>query len=195
MGRVIFGARRVAPGDAAAYAEAPAVREAARLEAERIAGEAHARAGAELEEARRRGRAEGVAQAARLLAEARAERARASVLREREVAELALAVARRVVGDCRALDPQLVARRVTETIERRFLGAVVVRAAPAEAARIREALAASPAGERPIDVREDAALGEGCSVLEGDGGEVRLDEGEMLERLGKAMMDGREADG
>jgi flagellar biosynthesis/type III secretory pathway protein FliH len=195
MGRVIFGARRVAPGDAAAYAEAPAVREAARLEAERIAREAHARAETELQEARRRGRAEGVAQAAGLLAEARAVQARAAVLREGEVAELALAVARRVVGDCRALEPRLLARRVTETIERRFLGAVVVRAAPPDAVLIREALAASLPGERRIEIREDPALGEGSCVLEGDGGEVRLDDGEMLERLGRAMAAERKAGG
>ncbi|MBI5501335.1 MAG: hypothetical protein HY907_13905, partial [Deltaproteobacteria bacterium] len=88
------------------------------------------------------------------------------------------------------LDPGLVARRTTETIRRRFLGPVVVRAAPAEAARLREELGRSGPGERSVVVREDPELGDGACVIEGDGGEVRLDDEEMLGRLGRAMTGG-----
>jgi type III secretion protein L len=186
MGRVVIGARRVPAEALAARNEAHAVREDARREAERIRDEARVRARLELEEARRLGRAEGLAQAAATLAEAQAARARAATLREREIAELALAVARRVVRDCRALDAKLVARRVADVIRERFLGTVVVRVPPAEVERVRAALAAT-APERDVTVREDPELHEGICVLEGDGGLVRLDDEQIVDRIGRAL--------
>jgi len=175
MGRVVIGARRVPAEALAARDEAHAVREDACREAERIR-----------DEARRLGRAEGLAQAAATLAEAQAARARAATLHEREIAELALAVARRVVRDCRALDEELVARRVADVIRERFLGAVVVRVPAAEVERVRAALAAT-APERDVTVREDPELHEGACVLEGDGGLVRLDDDQIVDRIGQAL--------
>ncbi|MBI5486852.1 MAG: hypothetical protein HY905_05940 [Deltaproteobacteria bacterium] len=192
MGRVISGARRVPAEALAARGEAALVRATADEEAARLLAAARAQADAALAAARARGRAEGFSEAAAVLVEARAERERAARLREQEIAALALAVARRVVGECRALDPDLVARRTADTIRRRFLGPVVVRAAPAEAARLREELARAELGERSVVVREDVELCDGACVLEGDGGQVRLDDEEMLGRIGRAMGGGEE---
>jgi flagellar biosynthesis/type III secretory pathway protein FliH len=60
--------------------------------------------------------------------------------------------------------------------------------------RVRRELEKDDAGGRSVSVREDAELRDGTCVLEGDGGEVRLDDDEMLERLGRAMGAGGEAD-
>ena len=194
MGRVIAGARRVPAEALGARDEAALVRAAGAREAERLVAEARARSAGLEAEARARGRAAGVAEAAGVLSAAREERARAARLREPEIAALALAVARRVIGECRALDPDLVARRTVDAIRRRFLGPVVVRASPAEAARIERALGRDDLGGHAVSVREDAELSDGTCVIEGDGGEVRLDDEEMLERLGRAMGAGGEAD-
>ena len=173
MGRVIRGARRVPATALTAHDDARRVRERARADAETLR-----------EAARREGRAAGVAEAAGLLAAARAERAR-TTLETREVAELALAVARRVVLDCRALDPDLVARRVVSVARERFLGPVVVRTAPVDAEPVRRAVAETGTGS--VAVREDPELHAGTCVLEGDGGEIRLDDEEMLQRVGRAL--------
>jgi len=191
VGRVIRGARRVPAADLAAHDEARRVRERARAEAEALRAAARAEAEAVREQARREGRAAGYAEAARLLAAARAERAR-TTLETGEVAALALAVARRVVLDCRALDRDLVARRAEAVVRERFLGPVVVRVAPADAEPVRRCLAETPAG--PVTVREDPRLREGTCVLEGDGGEILLDDDEMLERVGRALGGGPEVE-
>jgi flagellar biosynthesis/type III secretory pathway protein FliH len=67
----------------------------------------------------------------------------------------------------------------------RFLGPVVVRAAPPDAEHLRRVLAETPDGR--VTVREDPELRTGTCVLEGDGGEIRLDDDEMLERVGRAL--------
>ena len=194
MGRVIYGARRV-PADAhAARGEAQTVREAARVEAQRIVEAARREAEELRTAARRRGREEGLASVAGALAEARGERARAAQLREPEIADLALAVARRVVRECRALDPGLAARRAAELVRERFLGPVLVRVAPGDADGLRRALAAAGRAEAAVTVREDPQLRTGILVLEGDGGAIRLDDDEMLYRLAGALAeDGNEA--
>lgn len=184
MGRVIRGARRVPAAALPAHDEARRVREQARADADALRAAARAEADALRETARREGRAAGVAEAAGLLAAGRAARARAT-LETREVAELALAVARRVVLDCRALDPDLVARRVATVARERFLGPVVVRTAPADAEPVRRAVAETGTGS--VTVREDPELHAGTCVLEGDGGEIRLDDEEILQRVGRAL--------
>jgi len=182
MGRVIRGARRVPAAGLAAHGEARCVREQARADAEALR-----------ETARREGRAAGIAEAAGVLAAARAERAR-KALESRELAELALAVARRVVLDCRALDPDLVARRVATVTRERFLGPVVVRTAPADAELVRRTVAETATAAGAVTVREDAELRAGTCVLEGDGGEIRLDDEEMLRRVGRALAGEAEVD-
>lgn len=184
MGRVIRGARRVPAAAVEAHDEARRVREQARAEADALLAAARVEAEAVRETARREGRAQGMAEAAGLLAAARAERAR-TALETGEVAALALAVARRVVLDCRALDRELVARRAAAVVRERFLGPVVVRAAPGDADLIRRCVVETTTG--PVAVREDPDLRAGACVLEGDGGEIRLDDDEMLERVGRAL--------
>jgi flagellar biosynthesis/type III secretory pathway protein FliH len=190
MGRVIRGARRVPAAGIAAHDEARRVREQARLEAAALRDAARDDADRLRETAQHEGRAAGIAQAAGLLAAARTAQGR-TALASPELAALALAVARRVVADCRALDPELVARRTADVVRERFLGPVLVRTGPGEVERIRRAVAETAAG--PVTVREDPELPPGTCVLEGDGGEIRLDDEEMLQRVGQALTGEAEA--
>ncbi|MBN1770624.1 MAG: hypothetical protein JXB32_05130 [Deltaproteobacteria bacterium] len=191
MGRVIRGARRMPAAGVKAHDEAGLVRQRAQADADALLASARADADALRETARREGRAAGIAEAAGVLAAARAERARRT-LESGEVAELALAVARRVVLDCRTLEPDLVARRAAAVARERFLGPVVVRVAPDDAELVRRNVAETAAGP-PVTVREDPELHAGTCVLEGDGGEIRLDDEEMLQRVGRALVDEPEA--
>jgi flagellar biosynthesis/type III secretory pathway protein FliH len=188
MGRVIRGARRVPADAVAAHGESASVRKAAAAEAARIIEAARVEAARLRADAVAEGRAEGIARAAGLLGEASRRKAEAAALSERELADLALAAARRIVGDCHRVDPDLAARRAAEAARRRFLGPVMVRAAQPLADAVRRALAESAEPGRSVTVEDDAALAAGTCILEGDGGEIRLDDREMLERVRGALV-------
>lgn len=173
------------PADAvAAHREAEVVRARTAAQAELIVEEARGEAARIRAEAEQRGLAEGIVRAARLVAEADAARAAAATLRQEEIAELAIAVARRILQDCHEIDPDLAVRRAIETIRRRFSGVVRVRASGSLAEAIRAALGtASQTVDRGATVEADGTLPEGTCVIEGRGGEIRLDDAEMIERM------------
>jgi flagellar biosynthesis/type III secretory pathway protein FliH len=186
MGRVIRGARRVPAAAVAAYDEASAATADARRRAERIAADAEAEAEAIREDARRDGVAEGAARAAAAIDAALAERREAIALREADVIDTAVEVARRVLLDRHAADPDLAARRAAEVIRERFFGDVTVRIAPGEPPRWEPVLARAAPG-RAIRVREDPDVPPGGCVVEGGGGEVRLVDAELLARVARRL--------
>jgi type III secretion protein L len=163
---------------------------AARDEARRVREEAEASRQAVRREAAEEGRREGLASAAAALALAGAERDRLLAGAGRELVSLALALARKVLGDelasREAAVADLAARALGEARERRE---VVLRVNPGDAPAIREAegrLGAVLARAR-LAVREDAAVPRGAVVVDTEAG--RLDGGieAQLEHLGRAL--------
>jgi flagellar assembly protein FliH len=165
---------------AAARTEAEALLEHARVEAEKLRREAH-------EEGRREGEAAGRAEVLEVLAEARRVLDEAWEERRRLVAEalpdaveLALAVARRVVGRELQSSPEEVldlARRLLASAPR---GPVVLSAHPADAALLegrRDAL-----GEA-VEVRPDTGLGLGDLVAETAAGTVEATVAGRIQRI------------
>lgn len=151
----------------------------ARDEARRLLGAAEQRA-AELVDAaehtadcirsaaRDAGRDEGLAYAQRLLVEIQQARVRTlegEALR-RSVSELALAVARRVLGDAWEADPSTWARAVLTAAEPvRRAARLSLRVAPASAATVRHGLAAEVRAGA-VDVVEDPTVDEaGCIAV------------------------------
>ncbi len=162
----------------------------ARDEARRIREEAEALRDAARRDAAEEGRREGLASAAAALALAAAERDRLLAGAQRELASLALAVARKVLGrdlaDREGAMADLAARALAEARERRE---VVLRVNPADAPAIHDAegrLGAILSRAR-LAVREDAAVPRGGVLVDTEAG--RLDGGieAQLEHLGRAL--------
>lgn len=162
--------------------------------AERRGRELVARAEAEraavLAEAEVRGLSEGRARAGALLAAAAAARDRRLAEAEREVAELALEVARRVLGAELAHRPaavvDLAARAVAAARERRD---VTLRIHPDDAAVVSAAhgrLAALLA-RAPLAIREDAAVPRGGAVVETEAGRADGSVDAQLSELARAL--------
>jgi flagellar biosynthesis/type III secretory pathway protein FliH len=165
---------------AAAEEEARRIREAA--EADRL------RLRAEAEE---EGRREGLARAAAALATAAAARDRRLALAEREVAAVAVDVARTIIGRELAQDPgavaELAARALLAARDRRE---VVLRVNPADAEAIREAagrLAAVLSRAPGLAVREDPGLARGDAIVETEAGRVDARVETQLAALARAL--------
>jgi type III secretion protein L len=163
---------------------------AARGEARRVGEEAEAAREAVRRAAAEEGRREGLASAAAALALAGAERDRLLAGAGRELVSLALALARKVLGDELAARESavadLAARALGEARERRE---VVLRVNPGDAPAIRdvEGRLAAILARAPLAVREDAAVPRGAVVVDTEAG--RLDGGieAQLEHLGRAL--------
>jgi flagellar biosynthesis/type III secretory pathway protein FliH len=173
---VLDADRRVREAVAAAEARAREVLTAAEAERARV-----------LAEAREAGRREGEARAAAALV--RAAEARDRLLRDagREVASLALAVARKVLGRELAAPESVLPLAEAALAAARGRREVVLRVHPTNARAIRagEGRLAAALGRAPVEVREDAALVPGAVVVDTEAG--RIDAGieaqlEVLER-------------
>jgi type III secretion protein L len=174
--------RRVREMIAAAEATASAIRSAAEADRDRTVREA-------VEEGRR----DGLARAAAALATAAAERDRLLARVEPEVVALALAVARKVLGEELAARPDavaaLAARALAEARERRE---VVLRVSPPDAGAVRaaEGRLATVLARAPLVVREDPALRPGDVVVETEAGRVDARVETQLELLARALAEG-----
>lgn len=174
-----------------ARARAQALVAAAEEEARRIRQEAEAERARLRAEAVEDGRREGLARAAAALAGAAAARDRRLAEAEREVAAMAVDVARTVIGRELAQDPaavaELAARALSAARERRE---VVLRVNPADAEAIRAAagrLAAVLARAPGLAVREDPGLARGDAVVETEAGRVDARVETQLAALARAL--------
>jgi type III secretion protein L len=180
MARILKTSAEATPRVPAAVVEASerakAIIASAEEGARRVVAEADAAAKRLRAEAIDAGRHEGLARAAAVLASAAEERERRLAPLAREVAGLALEVARRVLGDALAASPELVvdlARRALA--EARDREVVVLRVAPGDLERVRAAegrLAALLRRAPGLRIREDAALALGDVVVETEAGRV-----------------------
>jgi flagellar biosynthesis/type III secretory pathway protein FliH len=167
-------------------------------EARSAAAAARAAAQAEVEAIRsaaeRLGREAGRAEAAALLVRAAADRDRLLAGLSQEVAGVAVSVARRILGDALAVEPERVidlAARALEAVRDR--AAVAIRISPADAARIRcaEPRLAALLGRAPgLVLREDAALAPGAVVVETEAGRVDASVDAQLGALAHALGEG-----
>lgn len=151
-------------------ARVPAEVADARSEAARIVGAARAEADRVRAEAAARGRREAeVEAAARLLqAAAAAERLRAHA--EGELPRLAVAVARRLIGDALEDDPSRVRAVVAQALERaRRARRIEIHAHPDDVPHLRSVASGS---ETTVAVVPDPSVGRGGCVLHTDVGEV-----------------------
>jgi flagellar biosynthesis/type III secretory pathway protein FliH len=126
-------------------------------------------------EAEEEGRREGNAKVAALIAATRAERDRALGEARREIVTLAIAVAKRLVGDAVERDARVVESIARDAIERaRGSSRLRILVAPADA----PALAALASAHLiPLEVEPDPTLGRGDCVVRADVGTIdaRLD--------------------
>lgn len=141
---------------------------AAEARASELCSEAEQAAESIRTEARQAGRDEGLAYAQRLLVEIQQTRLRTleGEAFRRSVSELALAVARRVLGEAWEADPSLWARAVLAAAEPlRRSAALSLRVAPSSAAAVRDTLAAEIASGA-VQVMEDLTVDEaGCIAV------------------------------
>lgn len=161
--------RSVVPGEVFdAREDAERILVEAREEAERLRAAAREDASAAREKARAEGFAQGRAEAAALLLEARRIRDDALAGAERDARSLALAAARRIVGEELRLAPERIVAIVGELLERaRRAREVRVRVHPDDATTLGAAkLAAS------VRVIGDASIERGGCVVETDLGEL-----------------------
>ena len=145
---------------------------------ERIAGEARAE-----------GLRDGEARAAATLAAAGAARDRLLAAAERELADLAIAVARKVLGRELAQPGAVRSIAAAALAQARGRREVVLRVSPADAPALRDA--AAPLGailERAaLSVREDPALAPGDVVVETEAGHVDARVETQLAALARAL--------
>jgi type III secretion protein L len=158
-------------------------------EARRIVAQAEAARARLQAEAAEAGRREGEARAAAALARAAAERDRLLRDAAHEVAELALAVARKVLG--RELDrPGAVVELAGHALaEARGRRQVVLRVHPDDAREVRAAasrLAAAVAGG-PLELREDPAVSRGGAIVDTDDGRIDAGIEAQLDVLARAL--------
>lgn len=153
--------------------------------AEAEAEAAHVRAAA-----REAGRREGFALAASTLAAAALERDRILAAVDREVAELAIDVARKVLGRHLETFPaavvDLVARGLAGARGRRE---VLVRVHPEDAAAVRAAEGdlAGRLARSPLGIREDPSVPRGGAVVETEGGRIDAGVEAQLEEIARAI--------
>jgi flagellar assembly protein FliH len=174
----------------------------ARKEADRLRAAAR-------EEGRTQGRREGLEevrpQAREILAQALAireegERERAQLLREArtELARVALTVARQVVHQELAIEPEVVVGMVGEALRRaQGAGELTVRVSGADLPILqghRQALLTYAGDARSLNLVEDGELEPGSAVVEGAGGNVDARVGRMLAVLEQAALKAVEED-
>jgi type III secretion protein L len=164
--------------------------EAAEAEASRIIAEAESVRGRLRADAEEEGHRIGAARAAALLALAAAERDRMLASAERELVSLAIAIARKVLGDELAARPgavvDLAARALHEARERRE---VTLRVHPADAPAVRNGGDALGAILRraPLCVREDPGVAAGSVLVETEAGRVDARIETQLAHLARAL--------
>jgi flagellar biosynthesis/type III secretory pathway protein FliH len=168
--------RRIAAAVHEATERARALLRDAEEAARRVRADAEEGRARALAEAAERGRDEGLARAATVLARAAAARDRLLVASEREVAHLALEVAGAILGRALASDPSLVAavaaRAVSAARDRRE---VTLRVHPSDEGTVRAAasgLAALLARAPGLVLRADPAVPPGGAVVETEAGRV-----------------------
>ena len=169
--------RRVRQTVAAATERARAVVAAAEAERDRM-----------LAAAREEGRREGEARAAATLLRAASERDR--LLRESapEVARLAIAVARKVLGRELADPGSAVGLAELALAEARPLREVVLRVHPADAAAVRDSGGRlARALGRAVEVREDPSVPPGGAVVDTEGGRIDAGIEAQLEVLSRVL--------
>ncbi len=140
-------------------------------------------------QAHEEGRRDGLAAAAAELARAAAERDRLLASAQREVASLAVAVARKVLGRelaCGAAVADLAAQALAEARERR---AVLLRAHPDDVPAIRAAEGPLSAilVRAALELREDPSLARGSVVVDTEAGTIDGGIEAQLEHLGRAL--------
>lgn len=183
--------RRIPAAVVDASERARAIVAAAEEEARALVGAAEADAARVRQDAVEAGRQEGLARAAAVLAGAALERERRLAPLAGEVAALGLEVARRVLGDAVAAQPEVVlelaARALAEARDREI---VVLRVSPADAARVRAAegrLSALLRRAPGARLREDPDLAPGDVVVETEAGTVDASVRAQLAALERAL--------
>jgi flagellar biosynthesis/type III secretory pathway protein FliH len=161
---------------------------AAEERARAIVAEAEGTRGRSLAAAREEGRREGEAQAAATLVRAAAERDRLLAGVSREVAQLALAVARKVLGDALSEPAGLLALAEAAVAAARGRREVVVRLNAADLRTLGggEGLAAA-LRRAPVTLREDPDLAPGVVVVETEAGHIDAGVEAQLEVLARAL--------
>jgi flagellar biosynthesis/type III secretory pathway protein FliH len=186
----LLPARRI---DAEVYEADRRVQEmvaAAEAEARRLVAEARAESARIQAEAAARGEADGRARAAAALARGAA--GRDGLLRdaEREVVQIALAVARKLLGrelsTSAAAVVQMARAALAEARERRE---VVLRVSPADGAAVRaaEGTLAATLVRAPLVIREDPAVPPGGAVVETERGRVDASVETQLAAVARAV--------
>jgi flagellar biosynthesis/type III secretory pathway protein FliH len=142
-----------------------------------------------LAEARAEGHRDGRALAAGALATAAAARERLLAAAEGEVASLAVAVARRVLGRELAEPGAVVPIAAAALAEARARREVLLRVSPADAAELRaaEAPLAAILVRAPLAVREDPSLARGDVVVETEAGRIDARVETQLGALARAL--------
>ncbi len=169
------------------------VREAlagAEAEARRVVAEAEAARERIVAEATEAGRWEGQARAAAALARAALERDRILAAAEREVAALALAVARKVLGrELRLEREAVIDLAATALAEARTRRKVVLRVSPADAPAIHasEGRLGALLARAHLQIREDASLAPGDAVVDTEAGRIDARVETQLASLGRAI--------
>jgi type III secretion protein L len=174
MSRVIRGgvdARHVVPAEVIhARDEAGQLLHEARAEAERRVAQARAEAEGIRAHAEAEGRTAAQAEAAGLLADASAARDRILADAHDQIARLAIAVARRIVGDRLEADPTTTGHLVQRALDRaRRARRLTLRVHPADVDTVRPLVGD---GDRSVTVAPDPELARGDCVLHTDVGEV-----------------------
>jgi len=162
---------------------------AAEEEARGIVADAEVARARAIADAAEDGRREGQARAAAALAAAAAERDRLLRGAEHEVVEIAVAVARKVLGRelgrSREAVVDLAAAAVAEARSRRD---VVLRVSPADAAAVRAADGSFAALSRaPIRIVEDPSLAQGGVIVETEAGRIDARIEAQLEAIERAI--------
>jgi type III secretion system HrpE/YscL family protein len=188
MARVIRGGGRVVPvAIVDARQQAARIVEEARAEATRLVSEAE-RGAAEVERrAAHQGEESALATLAARLFEAERRRDGALAEAERDLAKIALAAARRIVGEELTVAPERIVAIVREVLDRaRRARRIVVRVHPEDAATLRRLAE----GALPYAIEEDPAIARGGCVIETELGEVDARIETKLAALEKALQRG-----
>jgi flagellar biosynthesis/type III secretory pathway protein FliH len=185
------GPRRIEAAEFEATERARAIVADAEAHARDIVAAAQAERECLQSEAIAQGRSEGLARAGAILAGAAAERDRRLASAEREIAALALDVARKVLGRELAQDPGAVADLAAQAVAvARDRREVTLRVNPQDAGAIRSAagrLAALLARAPGVDVREDPAIERGGAVVETEAGRIDARVETQLAALARAL--------
>lgn len=185
------GARRIEAAEFDAAERARAIVADAEARARGILEAAEAERDRIRAEAAEQGRRDGLARAGAVLAAAAAARDRRLASAEREIAALALDVARKVLGRELARDPSAVADLAAQAIAvARDRREVTLRVNPADAEAIRAAagrLAAALTRAAGLDIREDPAVERGGAVVETEAGRIDARVETQLAALARAL--------